>query len=192
MATEQKLTLEIVNHKLIQLKRISGLAYSTVPDLAKELGVRKTVLLDFMDANSLHFTTCHLKHFRKQSALLAVASCFLDPADNSQNKDLYVEKRQKLHSKDIQLSAMDNYGQISGYYIAPSSNDLERQYLNTDEKIQLLVKRFELPQARYSLGGFGDSSVIEPKDGFQISQKVVETLIAEGWTVTPKALTWTS
>jgi hypothetical protein len=46
-----------------------------------------------------------------------------------------------------------------------------------------LVKRFDLKPAKYYLGGFGDSTLREPKNAFEVTGDQIDLLKKEGWII---------
>lgn len=176
------LTLKEIATLHSQLKKINNEPYVSLIELAKELGVKKTDLLTFIENHSTCFV---LKAVEKKPLLILGA--FEDDADNIVNKDKYIEKRKNLNKNLLHLSEMNNYGSISGYYIEPSKDkhSFESQHLNTLSKITHLQERFSLKPASYYIGGFGDCSLIKPENGFQIHEQHILELINEGWEIAP-------
>lgn len=177
---ENTLEIALIEKRLRQLKEINKVEVVGIPDLANELGVRQTTLMDLIEAEPKHFITESAQKGKK--VILGVSGCFSDIADNPRNVE-YVEKRKLEYAKTIQINYYNNYGSITGFYIEPSNDTLKSQYLNTIEKIMSLKNRLSLKPAGYSIGGFGDSRFYSIENGFEITGEQLNLLILDGWTV---------
>lgn len=176
MKKDVTLNLKLVAHTLKQLMRIDGVSVIKATDLAKELGVSKVTMIDFIDQNKKNFNVTNLEE--KKSYPLAVKGVFENSGDNPENEEEYMAKQTSDFKMHLDIEEMNNYGSISGHYITYKTR---RPFVNTQEKVESLVKRFDMKPAQYSIGGFGDSSTIKPEAGFRITESQMETLITEGW-----------
>lgn len=178
----QKKTLNIVDVHITfsLLKQALNVKYVSVEKLAKELSVKTSVLMLFINQNFKLFETAIHKYENKE--VLCVLSVFMNEAENPKTK-LWLENKIAEMSKYLFVEEYDNYGYISGYFIKPDSGGSMRQELwrNTEEKINSIKTRFDLKEAQYTIGGFGDHSLCRP-GGFEITLDQINELKKEGWT----------
>lgn len=179
---KEELSITLVEKNFKLYKKVYALNAAPISSLAKELGLKPIKLLEFIEQNKKHFITKD-KKVSKTKTEHCIVNVFEDISDNPENTEEYLNKKQKLNERTICLSYYNNYGSISGYYIQPSKGEVESKYLNTKEKILNLAKKFNLKQAQYYIGGFGDSSLIKPNDGYEISYSQLSQLINEDWTI---------
>lgn len=177
---QPELTLETIAHRLDQLQKFNCQKSISLKDLSSELGIKLTALMDIIEAHPRNFQTAQLTI--KKKMVLCMSACYPNLADNPENPE-YVAKRKTTHAKVIRINYYDNYGSISGYYIEPSKDKLEIQFLNSPEKIESLRQRFALKPASYYIGGYGDSSLIKPEGACEINPSQLNQLVSEGWTV---------
>lgn len=180
MKPKPEITAEIIQKRYGQLAKLTGRKTVSLKDLASELGIKVTALMDFIEQNPKLYTTTLVT--KGKSNVLSLRGCYLNPEENPENPE-FVEAMKIKNEKTIQISYYDNYGYISGYYIEPSTDELEAKYLNTLEKIARLKNLFKLPQASYVIGGYGDSSMHTVDGGVEIKADQLQKLIKEGWTV---------
>lgn len=179
---KEELTIALIAKNFKLYKKVYSMNFSPISALAKESGFKPIKLLEFIEENKNHFITKD-KQLSKTKAEHCIIAVFEDPSDNPENTIDYLTKKRKFNDKTIKLSYYNNYGQITGYYIEPSKNDLESKYLNTKDKISNLTKKFDLKPAQYYIGGFGDSSLIKPDDSYEISHSQLLELVNDGWKV---------
>lgn len=154
------------------LKEVNNKFLISVIEVAKEYGVKKTSLIEYIEANPKLFDLVT----EKKSALL-IRTVYLDASDNPKT-DEWLQKQIITRAKYFEIKEYDNYGYISGYYIQID----DTLWLNTKQKVMEIVDRFHLKPAMYVFGGYGDCSTVKPKDGFEINLAQIETLKSEGYT----------
>lgn len=166
------------------LKKMDKSSYIFVKDFVKEIKMKKTDFLIFTEDNEKYFNMVYITKRRKNAPdliNLAIKEIYIDPKDNPVTEE-FLEFNKEKYKKTIELSYYDNYGHIGGAYIAPSKNT-EGKYLNTLKKITNLQKKYKLKEASYWIGGFGDSSLIKPDDGYEITFEILEEILKDGWEV---------
>ncbi|MEK2647367.1 hypothetical protein [Bdellovibrio sp. BCCA] len=164
----------------LYLQKLSPGKPVTVSAVAKEVGFKASAVLEFIENKPGHFETEAVQVGRTKS--LAIKNVYDLVRDNPKTQE-YLDFKIKINQKSITISYYDNYGFVSGYYIQPSKDKLEIQYMNTPEKVSEISKALSLKQASYTIGGFGDSSTYQPKDAYEISYSQLKQLMDEGWTV---------
>lgn len=185
---KQPINLEKIDHVVKQLRRIERLKAVSVLDVAKELKMGKVELLDFLDSKKENIKLAYVQA-KNGKKILSIEEVYPDKSDNPEQKELYIDKRKKQLEKTISLSEMSNYGSIEGYFIEEDKDILLKEYRNTKEKVEIIKNLFNLPVAKYWIGGFGDSSLITT-NGFRIEESHIKELKQEGWTILPENHPW--
>lgn len=184
------------------LKKIEGGTLVLVSKLAKELKIRETDLMLFIEGNPNLFETEYKYSVKKERYTytmmgkrftdtqnvkdkllgLALKEVYLTPSDNIHCEE-GIQKRKEDYSKYIFIREFDNYGSIEGYYIEidepRKNNNNVHLWRNTKEKIEELKKLHVVSPGVFWLGGFGDCSKCE-RD-YVITEKGLATLIKNGW-----------
>ena len=181
MKSKKVLSITYVYVTFALMRQALNMRYISVVDLAKEMSVKFTDLMLFINENNLLFDTCIKKY--KGKDLLCILQVFQNESENPKTK-LWLENKISNMAKYLFVKEYDNYGQISGYYIQPDESGEHKYELwrNTEKKINDIQKRFGLKEASYGIGGFGDYSVKKKKNGFEISLNQINELKGEGWT----------
>lgn len=176
---KQNLSLELLLKRVEQVKLLNGERYAEISELSKELGVRRTTLLDFLDSlDDDLYVLANLTFPRKKKSLLVIKDVFLHAHENVRSEK-YRPWKLKQNAKRLNLSFYNNYGHVHGVYIVPDYH--EDEYCNTLEKIQDIASKYELKSAGYYLGGLGDSTFLKPENGYEITPKVYDELVKGGW-----------
>jgi hypothetical protein len=117
---------------------------------------------------------------RGKSLGVCIDEVFIKLSDNYNNIE-WINKMKIEKAKYLHISEASNYGYIEGYFIDIDTNKESkyREYLwrNTMEKIEI-IKDF-VGIARFTVGGFGDSSSYEKP--YSISPQNIEKLKSIGW-----------
>lgn len=156
------------------LKRIYGRTYCDVPNLAKELGVKKTDLMDFIEQNPKLF---NVENGKKG---LIIQGVFLKPEDNCKTEE-WLEKQIEDNKMYIHIDEIDNYGQIIGYHIVCDKQyrNHENLWRNTEEKIEAIRALGVTEPKTFYLGWLGDSTRFDVEH--YISEDGIKTLEEHGW-----------
>lgn len=173
----QTLSLDAVKTKVHLLKKIHVAKSIPVPKVASELGVKPTVLMEFIEHHPQLFSVVGAVVRKKQVLSIIEVYTSLEEVPGS---DEWRAKKIKENEKVLALSHYDNYGHISGHYLEPSKGEASH-FLNTADKLVQITQRFTLAPAGYYLGGFGDCSFIQPKGGVVINKTQREELKKDGW-----------
>lgn len=178
---KSELTIQEIAHKYLLLTKLEVNQQITVKSLAKELEVKSTDLMEFIENNPKLFYTSKTK-----TKGLAVDAVFLVASDNPKTSE-WLNKMIKGNEKTFSLSYYDNYGHISGYYIEVDGKDESKHlWRNTSDKVLELVKKYDLKPAGYHIGGFGDSTYVKPAQGFEVSTELLDELTKNGYSIVGK------
>lgn len=173
------MNIELIKSTVELLKIANVTSYVTIAELARELKIQKTKLVQFIEDNKKYFilsdrwesktktvnTTFGGRKYKDTVQVrgkhlgLCIEEAFLRIDDNYQNIE-WVERMQVERGKYLYVTEANNYGFITGYYfdIDKDENHKYRYHLwrNTQAKIDS-IKQY-LHEGRFVVGGFGDSS----------------------------------
>lgn len=181
-----------IKRRVDLLKMANNKKYCLIPELAKELKVSKTDLMQFVLDNPKLFHTDNQWTYkvmpRSQTVVknknlgLGVEEVYLSPEHNFRTEEwLQVQIIEK--AKYIRISEFDYYG-VQGYYISidKEGDSRYREWLwrNTEAKVKEVQSLGVLHKHTFYTGGFGDSSA-HPVD-YAISLDGLDKLTQAGWT----------
>lgn len=163
------------------IKKVNCKSYALVSETAKELGVKKTALMQFIEDNPKLFTLVEVTEGKKNCGLgirIAYAEPVLNPAT-----DEWVEAKKKEWEKKIKVFEMSYYGCHEFYYLGEetkytSTSLREELWRNTHEKIQSLVDAGLIKEVETCYGGFGDCSHWK---GLLLTPDAEKALTEAGW-----------
>lgn len=165
------------------LKKVNNKNYCLISELAKELKVSKTDLMQFMEDNAKLFTlyvdnNCFKKKSKNMG--LSIQNVYLKPIDNP-STDEWLEKQIEDCKDYIHIDEIDYYGSIQGYYIEKDTKGTNREHLwrNTQEKIDKLVEQGIVSKYTFCVGGIGDC--YNHTCEYALLGDWKEKLIANGW-----------
>lgn len=154
------------------VKKVNCQNYALIAEVAKESGVKKTALMQFIVDNPKLFKLV------EQKKGLAIKVVYADAAQNPETEE-WLEVQKKAWEKKIHIGELTYYG-CHEYWIVPVERETkEAQYRNTPEKIKYLVDNGVIAQQRVCTGGWGDASYNEV---YLYTKEVQEKLEALGWT----------
>ncbi len=151
-----------------------------ISEVAKEMGVRKTALMAFIDQNPLLFKVTEMKDARGKTKGLAIMQCYEDEVQNPMS-DAWLRKHKADWEKRLQVSEMSYYGVREFLFIQEDSpNDGLRYHLwrNTPEKIGSLAGAGLITKTKTGYGGFGD---YHPWEGYLLTKQMRQALEKAGW-----------
>lgn len=156
------------------LKHIYSRTYCDVPALARELGVKKTNLMDFIEQNPKLFD---VEDGKKG---LIIRDVFLKPEDNRKTEE-WLKKKIEDNKMYIHIDEIDNYGRVVGYHILcdKQSNSHEDLWRNTEEKIKVIQALGVTESKTFYFGWIGDSMQFNVK--YYISEEGIKELEKHGW-----------
>ncbi len=163
MNDTKDLTFEEVKETCALLRQMGE--KTTPQNLAKELGVKKTEMMRFINEHKNHFEMTQWRHKDKYNHVtkewVIVDNVYADPAYNPDAPE-YVERKKGEHI--IRLCKIDYYGYIYGCHLAEEPKAWENQDAD-------VVKFLAIPEVKdiikFNFGGLGDSYEVEFKHAFR-------------------------
>lgn len=183
-----------------EIKRVSDLLkmannkkYCLIPELAKELKVSKTDLMQFILDNPKLFHTDnqwtykavprYMTVVKNKNLGLGIEDVYILPEDNFRTEE-WLQKQIIENAKYVHINEFDNYGIIEGYYVGidKESNSKYREHIwrNTETKVKELQSLGITHKDTFYMGIFGDSSA--HTFDYAISHGGLEKLEQAGWT----------
>ena len=174
--------------EISEIKRIAELLQKVncehialISEVAKEMGVKKTALMQFIEDNPKLFKLGEKVKRTKntQTTLgLGIITAYLS-ADENPDTEEWIEKMKKAWEKKIHIGEQTYYG-CHEYWLIPEEGDgKERKYRNTPEKIKFLEEKGIIKKISGGYGGFSDYYRTEYYPyGYEV-QKALEGI---GWT----------
>lgn len=181
-----------IKRRVDLLKMANNKKYCLISELAKELKVSKTDLMQFILDNPKLFHTDNQWTYKvmprsqqittDKNLGLGIEEVYLSPEDNFRT-DEWLQKQIIDKAKYIHVSEFDYYG-VQGYFIKidkeSDSKYKEHLWRNTESKVKKVKSLGVLHMGTFYSGGFGDSSA-HPVD-YAISPDGLDELIRAGWT----------
>ena len=181
--------------KIEEIKRITELVKKVnceynalISEVAKEMGVKKTALMQFiLDNPKLFKTEERFKYTKneKKSVGLAIRYVYLTPEENPDTEE-WLAKMRKAWENKIHIGEQTYYGYHEYFYIPEdgpkSTNDTytkEGMYRNTPEKIKFLVEKGIIKKVK---GGYGGLSDYYHTEYYPYTDEVQKALEDIGWT----------
>ena len=161
------------------LKQVNNQFSALVAETAKEMGVKKTDLMEFINVNSRLF---RLENDKKG---LRIKTAYPSVSDNPYNQE-WLERKQKEYAKTLYVRQWNCYGQLENFYVgtdASSVNDKsyeDRKYLwrNTKEKMEAFIKTGHFFEGTGSTGMWSGTTL-----PYCLKYEHMIALIDEGWTL---------
>ena len=181
-----------IKRRVDLLKMANNKKYCLIPELAKELKVSKTDLMQFILDNPKLFHTdnqwTYKVMLRSQKVApnknlgLGIEEVYILPEDNFRTEE-WLQKQKVEKARYIHISEFDYYG-VQGYYVSidKEGDSKYREWLwrNTISKVKEIQSLGVLHKDTFYTGGFGDSFA-HPID-YAISSDGLEKLKQAGWT----------
>ena len=168
--------------RIVELvKKVNCERIALVSEVAKEMGVRKTALMQFIEDNPKLFKLGEkVRRTRNtQTTLgLGIMTAYLSADENPDTEEWMVRMRKEWENK-IHVGEQTYYG-CHEYWLIPEEGDgKERKYRNTPEKIKFLEENGIIKKTTGGYGGLGDfyRTVYYPYD-----DEVRKALENIGWT----------
>ena len=164
------------------LKKVNCQSFALVSEIAKEMGVKKTALMQYIVDNPKLFNLMEVKDGKGKTKGLAVLNCYLTAVENPAT-DEWLERQKGLYKKTLEVSEMNYYGIREFLYLEVTPKDSWKRaelWLNTEEKIQGLVDSGILKKTKRIYGGISDCYNWE---GYELTSEVREALENDGWTL---------
>ena len=164
------------------LQKVNCERIALISEVAKEMGVKKTALMQFIEDNSKLFKLGEKMKRTKntQTTLgLGIMTAYLS-ADENPDTEEWMEKMRKAWDKKIHVGEQTYYGQHE-YFCIPEENvnSKEGKYRNTPEKIKFLEEKGIIKKVSGGYGGFSDYNRTEY---YPYNDEVQKALEGIGWT----------
>ena len=175
--------------KIEEIKRITELVKKVnceynalISEVAKEMGVKKTALMQFiLDNPKLFKTEERFKYTKneKKSVGLAIRYVYLTPEENPDTEE-WLAKMRKAWENKIHIGEQTYYGYHEYFYIPEDDVDSkESKYRNTPEKIKFLEEQGIIKKTS---GGYGGLSDYYRTEYYPYTDEVQKALEKIGWT----------
>lgn len=162
------------------IKKVNCENLALISEVAKEMGVRKTALMQFIEDNPKLFKIdtyyTYTKRDRKVKGL-AIFKVYLTPEENPDTEE-WMEKMRKAWENKIHVGEQTYYG-YHEYFCIPEDGEKEGQYRNTPEKIKFLEEKGIIKKVS---GGYGGLSDYYRTEYYPYSEEVQKALEGIGWT----------
>lgn len=197
------MNIQEIKRRVDLLKTVNNSRYCLIPELAKELKVSKTDLMQFILDNPKLF---HVENqwsykdkviynwvcgnrikntmsVKNKNLGLGIEEVYVLPEDNFRTEE-WLQRQIIEKAKYIYISEFDNYGSIEGYYINidKENNSGYREWLwrNTEYKVKSIQSLGITCKGTFYYGGFGDCTPCHVE--YEIFENGLEKLNQEGWT----------
>ena len=170
--------LRIVN----LLQKVDCTSYALITDVAKEMGIKKTVLMQYIEDHPKLFDIIEATSKSARGVVktlgLAIRKVYLTPEENPVT-DEWLAVKKKEWEKKIQVFEMTDYGLHEFWFLAVD-NERGRKNLwrNTPEKIQSLIDAGAIKMKKTCCGRFSDCYNWE---GLLLTPDAAEAITKLGW-----------
>ena len=170
--------LRIVN----LLQKVDCTSYALITDVAKEMGIKKTVLMQYIEDYPKLFDIIEATSKSARGVVktlgLAIRKVYLAPEENPVT-EVWLAVKKKEWEKKIQVFEQTYYGQHEFWYLA-ADDERGRKNLwrNTPEKIQTLIDAGAIKMEKSGYGGFSDYYNWE---GLLLTPDAAEAITKLGW-----------
>jgi len=169
--------------RIVELvKMVNCENWAVISEVAKEMGVKKTALMQFINDNPKLFKVVPyiggITNNAKAKNLGLVIKNVYNSADENPETEEWLEVQKKAWDKKIHIGARIYYNCLE-YWFIPEDDGKEGKYRNTPEKIQELVDAGVIKKIRTCYGGLGDAYYEEV---FIFNDDVKKAIEDYGWT----------
>ena len=170
--------LRIVN----LLQKVDCTSYALITDVAKEMGIKKTALMQYIEDNPKLFDIIEATSKSAKGVVktlgLAIRKVYLTPEENPVTEEWLAVKKKEWENK-IQVFEQTYYGQHEFWYLAvDDERGRKNLWRNTPEKIQTLIDAGAIKMEKSGYGGFSDYYSWE---GLLLTPDAAEAITKLGW-----------
>ena len=171
-----------INRIVNLLQKVDCTWRALIADVAREMGIKKTALMQFIEDNPKNFniqevTVTSAKGVKKTLGL-GIRKVYLTAEENPDTEE-WLAKQKADWEKKVHISSQYYYGQLEFHHIAVDSSDGKKNlYRNTPEKIQELESAGLITKTECWYGGFSDSYKIET---YRVNSEVIKAIEDAGW-----------
>lgn len=171
--------LRIVN----LLQKVDCTSYALISDVAKEMGIKKTALMQFIEDNPKNFNIQEITSTSakgvKRSLGLGIRRVYLTAEENPSTEEWMNLQKTKWNHK-LHVGEQTYYGQHEFFYFpVEDKKSKEAVYRNTPEKFQELE---EMGILKKSTEGYGGLSDYYTTDVYLCNGETLQKLTDAGWT----------
>lgn len=173
--------LRIVN----LLQKVDCANHALIADVAKEMGIKKTALMQFIEDNPKNFSVQEITITSakgvKKTLGLGIRKVYLTPEENPETEE-WLAKQKADWEKKLHVDEQTYYGQHEFWCFPEEYEQNSRRYhlwRNTPEKFQELVEKGILKKTTQWYGGLGDSY---QRDVYLCNEEILQKLADIGWT----------
>ena len=167
------------------VKTVNCSTWALIPEVAREMGVKKTALMQFIQDNPKLFRVVEARkraaNGRTTSLGLAICFVYLTPEQNPETEEWLAVKRREWEKK-LHVDAMNYYNQLEFFHICEDPKDENNRYhlyRNTPEKIKVLTDAGILKKEKCIYGGLSDCYTMET---CRVTSELIQKLKDAGWT----------
>ena len=170
-------------HRIVSLiQKVNCSTFALVTETASELGIKKTVLMQYIEDNPKLFDVTKATSKSTKSVVknlgLAIRKVYLIPEENPDTEE-WLEIQKKVWEKKIQVFEQTYYGQHEFWYLAVDNESKRRNlWRNTPEKIQTLIDAGAIKMEKSGYGGLSDYFNWE---GLLLTPDAAEAITKLGW-----------
>lgn len=164
------------------IQRVNCSTFALVTETASELGIKKTVLMQYIEDNPKLFDVAKATSKSTRGVVkslgLAIRKVYLTPEENPDTEE-WLEIQKKAWEKKIQVFEQTYYGQHEFWYLAVDNESKRRNlWRNTPEKIQTLIDAGAIKMEKSGYGGLSDYFNWE---GLLLTPDAAEAITKLGW-----------
>ena len=164
------------------VKEVNCENWAVISDVAKEMGVKKTALMQFINDNSKLFKVVPyiggITNNAKAKNLGLVIKTVYNSAEENPETEEWLDVKKKEWEKKIHIGERTYYGRHE-YWLIAEDGGKEGKYRNTPEKIQELVYAGVIKKVWMCYGGWNDAS---QEEVFIFNNDVKKAIKDYGWT----------
>ena len=165
------------------LQKVDCIWYALIADVAREMGIKKTALMQFIEDNPKNFSiqeiTITSAKGVKKTLGLGIRKVYLTAEENPVTEE-WLAKQKSLWEKKVHISSQYYYSQLEFHHITVDSSDGKKNlYRNTPEKIQELEEAGLITKTECWYGGLSDSYKIET---YRVNSEDIKKIEDAGWT----------
>ena len=174
-----------INRIVNLLQKVDCTWYALIADVAREMGIKKTVLMQFIDDNPKNFSiqeiTITSAKGVKKTLGLGIRKVYLTAEQNPETEE-WLAKQKADWEKKLHVYEQTYYGQHEFWCFPEEYEQDSRRYhlwRNTPEKFQELVEKGILKKTTQWYGGLSDSY---QRDVYLCNDETRKKLADAGWT----------
>ena len=173
-----------INRIVNLLQKVDCTWYALIADVAREMGIKKTALMQFIDDNPKNFriqeiTITSAKGVKKTLGL-GIQKVYLTAEQNPETEE-WLAKQKANWEKKLHVYEQTYYGQHEFWCFPEEYDQDSRRYhlwRNTPEKFKELEEMGILKKTTQWYGGLGDSY---QRDVYLCNDDILQKLADAGW-----------